>query len=201
MLMDGFVTFEGIDGSGKSTVSSIVYRRLEAEGYDVVLTVEPTDSWMGRKVKECIERDMDPFVTTFAFIVDRVLHGREIVRWVEGGKIVLCDRYAESTYAYQGVQLGDVLDNPMGWLKDLLRSLFPEPMLTFLFVVDPKVALDRIRGRGKLISFEKEEFLRRVQDNYLKVCKGERFVIVDAGEDVEKVADVCYGKIVEKIRG
>src|SRR4030042_4873637 len=99
--MKRFVTFEGIDGSGKSTVSKLVYKQLKSKGLDVVLTVEPTDTWIGKQVKKCIASNSDPFVTAFIFIADRIEHGKQIKKWLNEGKIVLCDRYAESTYAYQ----------------------------------------------------------------------------------------------------
>ena len=66
--MKRFVTFEGIDGSGKSTVTKRVFNQLKSKGYDVVLTFEPTDTWIGKSVQKCIETKTNPFVTAFAFI-------------------------------------------------------------------------------------------------------------------------------------
>ena len=117
--MKHFVTFEGIDGCGKSTVSKLVFKKLKSQGYDVVLTFEPRDTWVGKCVQKCISTNTDPFVTAFAFIADRIEHCKKIRKWLDNGKTVLCDRYAESTYAYQGAQMQDLIDDPIKWLKEL----------------------------------------------------------------------------------
>ena len=131
--MKKFVTFEGIDGSGKSTVSKLVYEKLKNDGYDVILTYEPTDSFIGKMVKKCIETDSDPFVTAFTFIADRIDHCKKIQKWLDDDKIVLCDRYAESTYAYQGAQLQNLMEDPIKWLKDLSKNRIIIPDRTFVF--------------------------------------------------------------------
>jgi dTMP kinase len=192
--MKRFVTFEGIDGCGKSTISKKVYERLKGEGVDVVLTFEPTDSYIGRFVQRCIKEQGDPFVTAFTFIADRIQHSKLIGEWLDDGKVVLCDRYAESTYAYQGAQLEDYLENPIRWLQDLSKNILV-PDRTFLFVLDPKVSLMRIEGRNDLIPFERVSFLKKVQEYYLKVCKGRRFLRVDATMEIEEIVDLCLRDI------
>ena len=109
--MKKFISFEGIDGCGKSTILQLVYKKLKSNGYDVISTFEPTNSWIGKFVQKCIETEEDPFLTAFTFIADRIEHCKKIRKWLDEGKIVLCDRYAESTYAYQGVQLDSLLKN------------------------------------------------------------------------------------------
>jgi len=193
--MKRFVTFEGIDGSGKSTVSKLVYKKLKSNEIDVVLTYEPTDSWIGKIVQKCIETNSDPFVTTFTFIADRVEHCKEIQKWLDEGKIVLCDRYAESTYAYQAAQIQDAIDNPIKWLKDLSKDKIIIPDKTYFFKINPKDSLDRIKNRNNLIPFEKIDFLEKVHKNYLKLCKGERFLTVDATKSIDELVDVCYKDI------
>lgn len=195
--MKNFYSFEGIDGSGKSTISKIVYKKLKKKGLDVVLTREPTDSWIGKKVQEYIESGEDPYLTTITFIADRIEHGKQIKQWVDEGKIVLCDRYAESTYAYQAVQLEKDIDDPVFWLKDLSKNRFPLPEKTFLFVIKPKDSLARIQHRDNLIPFEKIEFLNKVHENYLKICKGPRFYKVDANKSKEELVDLCLDKIIK----
>ena len=167
--MKQFFTFEGIDGSGKSTISKLVYKQLKSKGYDVVLTYEPTDTWIGKRVQQCIETNSDPFITAFTFIADRIEHGKQIRKWLDGGKIVLCDRYSESTYAYQGAQLQGTMKNPIKWLKELSDDRVPTPDRTFVFVIDPKESLSRIQKRSKLIPFERLSFLEKVHKNYLKL--------------------------------
>jgi len=189
--MKQFFTFEGIDGSGKSTISKLVYKQLKSKGYDVVLTYEPTDTWIGKRVQRCIETNSDPFITAFTFIADRIEHGKQIRKWLDGGKIVLCDRYAESTYAYQGAQLQDTMENPIKWLKELSDGRVPTPDGTFVFVIDPKKSLDRIQKRSKLIPFERLSFLEKVHKNYLKISVGKRFRKLDATKTIEELVDIC----------
>lgn len=194
--MKHFVTFEGIDGSGKSTVSKIVYEKLKSQGYDVVSTYEPTDTYLGKIVKKCIETNSDPFVTAFAFIADRIDHCKKIQRWLDEGKIVLCDRYAESTYAYQGAQMQDLVKNPMKWLQELSKNRIITPDRTFMFVIDPKESVGRIKNRTKLIPFEKVRFLRKVNNNYLKLAVGKRFKKIDAKKSIDEIAETCYKDII-----
>ena len=189
--MKHFVTFEGIDGSGKSTISKLVYKKLKSEGYDVVLTFEPTDTWIGKCVQKCIETNTDPSVTALAFIADRFDHCKKIKKWLEKGKIVLCDRYAESTYAYQGAQMQDLIDNPIKWLKELSKNHVVIPDRTFIFVIDPKISLARIKNRENLIPFEKISFLENVHKNYLKLSVGKHFMKVDATKTIQELVDIC----------
>jgi len=189
--MKQFVTFEGIDGSGKSTISKLVYKQLKSKGYDVVLTYEPTDTWIGKRVQQCIETNSDPFITAFTFIADRIEHGKQIRKWLGGDKIVLCDRYAESTYAYQGAQLQDMIKNPIKWLKELSGGRIPIPDRTFVFVIDPKESLARIQKRSKLIPFERVSFLEKVHKNYLKLAVGKRFMKVDATKTIDELVRIC----------
>ena len=190
--MKRFVTFEGIDGSGKSTIVKLVCKRLKSEGYDVISTYEPTDSWMGKQVQHCIETNSDPFVTAFTFIVDRIEHCKQIKKWLDEDKIVLCDRYAESTYAYQGVQLKDTIDNPIKWLKELSKDIILVPDRTFVFIIDPEKSLGRIQHRDKLIPFERASFLEKVHQNYLDLSVGEQFLKIDASKEIEELVDICY---------
>lgn len=193
--MKHFVTFEGIDGSGKSTISKLVYKKLKSEGYAVVLTFEPTDTWIGRQVQKCIETNADPFVTAFTFVADRILHSKQIQQWLNEDRIVLCDRYAESTYAYQGTQLADEVEDPIHWLKELSKGRILVPDRTFVFIIKPKEALSRIQNRSNLIPFERLSFLEKVHKNYLKLAVGKRFMRVDATKQIDELVDICYKDI------
>ena len=195
--MKQFVTFEGIDGSGKSTISKLVYKKLKSLGYNVVLTYEPTDSWIGKLVQKCIKTNTDPFVTAFTFIADRIEHCKKIKKWLEKGKIVICDRYAESTYAYQGAQMQDLIDSPIKWLKDLSNDRILLPDRTFVFVINPKEAITRIQNRNNLIPFEKKNFLEKVHKNYLLLAKGKRFLKVDATKTIDELVNICIIDILE----
>ena len=195
--MKQFVTFEGIDGSGKTTVIRCVEAKLRDRGYSVVLTKEPTDTWVGKCVQQCIATDTDPVVTAFTFISDRIIHGKKILSWLDNKSIVLCDRYAESTYAYQGTQLEGSMNDPIHWLQDLSKNRFPLPDHIFLFNIDPEQAMKRIEDRDGLIPFEKVSFLKKVAKNYLKLAKGNHFTILDATQSIEKLTQECLDVILD----
>lgn len=197
--MKHFVTFEGIDGSGKSTISKLVYKKLKSDGYDIVLTFEPTDSWIGKQVQKCIKTNTDPFVTAFTFIADRIEHGKQIQKWLDENKIVLCDRYSESTYAYQGAQMQDLIDNPIKWLKELSKDRIPIPDRTFIFLIPPQQAVARIQHRDNLIPFEKTVFLEKVHKNYITLAKGKRFKKIDASKTIKELEKICYSDIISLI--
>lgn len=196
--MKQFFTFEGIDGSGKSTIAKLVCKKLKQNGYDSVFTFEPTGSYFGKHVQKCIEGDADPFVTTFAFIADRVDHCKQIQKWLDEGKIVICDRYSDSTYAYQAVQLEKIVKDPMKWLNTLSENIIIKPDEKFLFLIEPKESLARIQDRENLISFEKQDFLEKVSNNYKLLAKQEDFIILDATQTIDELVDICYKKILEK---
>ena len=194
--MKRFVTFEGIDGSGKTTIINKLYDELNDKNYSVIVTREPTDSWVGKCVQECIATHTDPIVTSFTFISDRIIHGKEILNWLKKYDIVLCDRYAESTYAYQGAQLQDSIDDPIKWLMELSKNRFPIPDITFLFEIQPKIAMKRIQDRAELIPFEKVAFLEKVAKNYQRLIDDKRFTCIDATESIENITKHCLDVII-----
>ncbi|RLF57346.1 MAG: dTMP kinase [Thermoplasmata archaeon] len=193
--MKRFVTFEGIDGSGKTTIIDRIFDELINKDYSVFVTCEPTDSWVGKCVQECIATNTDPVVTSFTFISDRILHGKEILSWLNEYDFVLCDRYAESTYAYQGAQLQDSIDDPIKWLMELSKNRFPIPDITFLFEIQPKLAMKRIQDRDELIPFEKVAFLKKVAKNYQRLIDDSRFTIIDATQSIEDITKRCLDVI------
>jgi len=196
--MSLFVTFEGIDGSGKSTVSRRVHQELQHRGVKTILTIEPTKTQIGEFVNTCIRTNADPALTAFAFIADRIQHCAQIREWLADGAIVLCDRYAESTYAYQGAQLQGTMRSPIRWLQDLSKDRILIPERTFLFVIPPAAALARIQQRPELIPFERQAFLERVHRNYLRLCTGPRFTRLDATQPVETLVATCVKAILEE---
>jgi dTMP kinase len=193
--MKQFITFEGIDGSGKSTISKLVFDKLKSEAYNVILTYEPTDTEIGKYVQKCIKTKNDPFITAFTFIADRILHCKQIKKWLDDGKIVICDRYADSTYSYQGAQLSNQIKNPIKWLQELSENHILTPDRTFSFITSPNKALTRIQKRNELIPFERVSFLEKVHSNYLKISNDKRFLKLDATKKIDELVDICYKDI------
>lgn len=187
-----FITIEGIDGSGKSTVAKAVYQYLKRKGYKVKLTTEPTNTMIGQAVKEAITKKSNPFEEVLFFMVDRVQHTQKIRNWLEKGISVISDRYCDSTYAYQGATLENHLKNikkdSVEWLKEIGESFTLVPDMTFLLIVEPKTAIQRLANRRKVTKFERLAFLKQVQNNYMQLAKQEkRFIIIDANKPLETV--------------
>lgn len=195
MNVKKFITFEGIDGSGKTTILKLVYKKLKSEGFDVISTFEPTNSYIGKYVQKCIENNYDPYLTSFAFIADRIDHSKKINKWLNENKIVLCDRYSDSTLAYQSVQLEKLIKNPIKWLKEISDRNIMIPDRTFLFLIDPELSIQRIKNREKIISFEKVSFLKKVDKYYNKLANSDRYIKIDATKSIEELVRFCYRDI------
>jgi len=191
-----FFTFEGIDGSGKTTISKMVYEELRKK-WDVVLTKEPTDSWLGKSVEKAIEEKKDAITISLLFMADRNEHLKDIHKWIEEGKVVLCDRYMDSTFAYQSAHLDDVMDNPLRWLKGVHAPFLIKPDKTFLFIIEPSKAISRIKRKKTF--FENESFLEKVQEYYLVLSKEKRFVKLDATKSKEELKEKCIKRIKEEM--
>jgi len=183
--MEGlFVTVEGIDGCGKSTFVKGLAKALKSEGVGVAVTAEPTATWLGEAVRRSWNEGVSPYAEACLFMADRVEHCKEIAGLLEKESVVLCDRYNDSTLAYQGAALGRECEDGVGGAIDWLRRATPPdvlvPDLTFLLKLEPRLAMDRISGRNGLTKFEKLAFLREVDGAYGILARERRFVILDA---------------------
>ncbi len=183
-----FVTFEGIDGSGKTTIVHRIEPELRKRGYRVVLTSEPTRTWLGDAVRKSYEDDVGPLAETFLFLADRAAHTDRIREWLRTGAVVVSDRYADSTYAYQGARLEGIVKDPIRWLQRVSAPAILTPDLTILLEIPPRLGLRRIADRKRKIRFEKEGFLTRVAKNYDKLGRSPRFVRVDGSRTATEVA-------------
>jgi len=194
-----FVTFEGIDGTGKSSVCKKVHETLMDEGFRVKMTREPSDSWLGRLVNESFDKDISPYSEALLFCADRAQHTREIHRWIGEGYHIMCDRYVDSTVAYQGAVLEPHYQGSdlLAWLKALNEPYIITPDLTVLLKADPEICLERVGTRAGMSKFERLGTLKAVQENYLIISKGDdRFVVLDA----ERPLDDVTAKVLDIIR-
>ncbi len=198
-MLTGFVTFEGIDGSGKTTVSRLVAEKLRARGHSVFLTSEPTQSWLGDAVRRAVEDDVDVLAEAFLFLADRAVHAKEIRDRLAKGEIVVCDRYADSTYAYQGARLEGLIRDPMRFLQKTSAEWILPPDLTMFLRVPPELGIKRIQGRTSKVRFEDLALLRKVAANYDRLARARRFVVLDGTRSAEVVAEDATATIERRL--
>ncbi|MGC9371465.1 MAG: dTMP kinase [Paracoccaceae bacterium] len=190
-----FITFEGIDGSGKSTQARLLAEHLRAEGRDVVLTREPGGSPGAEEIRRLVlEGDPERWsaeTEILLFTAARRDHlEKTIAPALEAGQVVICDRFADSTRIYQGITRGDL----RGLVDDLHAMMIGrEPDLTFVIDMDPALGLSRAKGRnGTEERFEDfgEGMQAQMRAAFLALA-GEfpgRCVVVDGTRGIEAVA-------------
>ncbi len=187
-----FVTVEGVDGAGKSTVVDA----LAEEQPDATFTREPTDSWLGDAVGRALDDEgSNPLVDLFLFTADHADHVENVVqRAVDAGDLLVCDRYVDSRIAYQGVTLEDVVPDPLEYVREIHEPWTVYPDITLLLDLAPEEAIERLSTDVK---YENESHLRRVRDNYLSMAEDEpeRFEVVDASRPLEEVVADCVDLI------
>lgn len=189
-----FITFEGIDGAGKSTQIDVIEATLKARGLEVIRTREPGGTPLGEVIrKELLSVSMDPATETLLFFASRAEHIAQVIRpALERGAWVLSDRFTDATYAYQVGGRGF----PAEKVEELERWTHGDlqPDRTVLFDIEPEVAAKRVAQARNLDRFEKEnlDFFTRVRNAYLTRAKQspERFLIVNSMQDKETVRDI-----------
>ena len=189
-----FITFEGTDGSGKSTQMKMLATYLASRGMDVLTTREPGGTPLGNRLREALlqtEEHVDPLAELLLYAADRAQHVRTVLRpAIEQGRIVLSDRYADATTAYQGAGRGfppEMIETVINLATDGLK-----PQLTLLFDLPVEDSLVRTRRRGNgdqdRLDAEDLEFHTRVRNAYLKIAATEprRVKIVSASGSINE---------------
>jgi len=197
-LAPPFITFEGIDGCGKSTQLRLLASELRLRGREVVTTREPGGTPLGARVRELLldaREQVDPLAELLLYAADRAQHVRQLVRpALDSGRVVLCDRYADATVAYQGAGRGfpaSLIDEVVALATDGLR---PDLTLVFDLPVEEsrQRAAQRARRGGEIqdrIDAEEIAFHHRVREAYLRIAAAEphRVRVIDASASVEEV--------------
>jgi len=197
-----WITFEGIEGSGKSTQLERLARWRRGAGDEILVTREPGGTALGRSLRRLLlqveDTPLDPRAELLLYVADRAQHLTQVVLpALDAGATVFCDRFVDATLAYQGYGRGLDLD----WIRDLHRAppLDRRPLRTLLFDLDAAEGLARARRRDDergvsrtegRFEAERLEFHRRVRAGYLELAAAEpeRIRLVDASGDVELVS-------------
>jgi dTMP kinase len=195
-LRSAFITFEGVDGSGKSTQLRMLASELRLRGREVVATREPGGTPLGARVRELLldaQEQVDPLAELLLYAADRAQHVRALVRpALAAGHVVLSDRYADATVAYQGAGRGftpelisEVVEIATGGLKPDLTIVFD------LHVDEGRRRATRRAHKGQphdRLDLEDEDFHGRVREGYLRIAAAEpeRVIVLDANGPVEE---------------
>jgi len=203
-----FVTIEGPEGSGKSSVTKRVTEMLEKEGYEVVLTREPGGTPISEEIRNVIldkaNTKMDGMTEALLYAASRRQHLVEKI-WPlsKAGKIVISDRFVDSSLAYQGGARGLGIDKILALNTYATDGYFPD--LTLLFDIEPELGLARIAANSNRevnrLDLEKLDFHKKVRTTFLELAKRfpKRYVVIDASQSFEKVIQDAYHAIKDRL--
>ncbi|MFI3252020.1 MAG: dTMP kinase [bacterium] len=204
--MKNFITFEGGEGSGKSTAILEIQDRLKKLGFEVVVTREPGGIKISEDIRNII---LDIENTELTYETEALLYAasrtqhlhQKVLPALEKGMIVLCDRYLDSSLAYQGCGRGLGFDDVLDINKYALKYM---PEKTFFVDVKPNIALKRIENREKQdrLDLEEVEFHNRVYNGYLEVANkySDRVEVIDGTLPLDEMIDVLYNKILKIVK-
>lgn len=204
-----FITFEGPEGSGKSSVLDKICHQLERDGFNVVKTREPGGTPISEQIRNIIldksNTNLEPRTEALLYAASRRQHLVEKI-WpaLKEGKIVLCDRYLDSSLAYQGNARGLGYENILSINNFATENTFPD--LTILFDIQPELGLERISKNSNRevnrLDLEKLDFHKKVREGFLELAKKypERFYIVDASQPFLDVCLEVYDLIKYKLK-
>ena len=204
-----FITFEGPDGSGKTTQISLLADFLREQGYPVRTTREPGGTSIGDQIRDCLHdvRNIGMTAATeiLLYSASRAQLVREVIRpALEAGAIVICDRFADSTMAYQGYGRGLSLDD-LAYITGFATGDL-QPDLTFLLDLDVEAGIGRRTSGGdemNRMDLQKSSFHRRVRDGYLEMVASQpqRWVVVDADRAVDDVQAAIRDEVRKRVFG
>lgn len=189
-----FLTLEGAEGVGKSTNIEFITQYLDQKGIEYVLTREPGGTQLAEKIRDLLlavhEESMSELTELLLVFAARAQHLDKIIEpALATGKWVVCDRFTDATFAYQGAGRGLSVET-ISQLQSMVQGAL-RPDLTIILDLDPEIGMERAIKRGELDRFELEQqsFFRNVRQGYLEIAKAEpdRCTVIDASKPLEHV--------------
>ncbi|KYD32378.1 MULTISPECIES: dTMP kinase [Anoxybacillaceae] len=205
-----FFSFEGPDGAGKTTMITKLESFLREKGFDVLSTREPGGVRIAEEIRSIIlnpkHTEMDGRTEALLYAAARRQHLLEkIIPAIKAGKIVLCDRFVDSSLAYQGFARGLGIDEILQINQFAIDGFFPS--LTIYFDIDPKIGLERIQKNKQReinrLDMESLSFHYKVREGYLKIAErfSDRIIVIDASKPVDEVFAMTIAAVMDQIEG
>ena len=201
------ITFEGGEGSGKTTQSQILYNTLKEKGFEVIKTREPGGTKFAETIREILVQGESNKINNISelllFAAARADHVQKVIKeCLKDNKIVICDRFTDSTLAYQGY--AGNLD--LGLVKEVNRISIGEisPDLTFIFDIDPTLGIERALGENnKETRFEEKDIMyhKKIRDGYMDIARDnpDRCVVINGTIDIEQISKKILELTLDKI--
>lgn len=202
-----FITMEGIEGVGKSTNIATITEYLDERGVEYIVTREPGGTALAEKIRSLLlEVDAEPVTELSELLLMFAARSQHIETLIkpalESGKWVICDRFTDATFAYQGGGRGLARDK-IGQLQTMVQDEL-KPDLTIILDLDPQTGMQRAKKRGSLDRFEREEleFFDRVRQTYLDIAEAEpeRCVVIDASLPLELVKSSLLQVLIQRLK-
>lgn len=189
-----FITFEGVEGAGKTTNINYIAQKIKQSGQSFVLTREPGGTTLGEEIRSLLISkelpEMHPDTELLLMFAARAEHLQKVILpALSEGKWVLCDRFTDASYAYQGAGRG-IDTKKIALLENMVQGTL-RPDITFLFDLDAEIGLTRAKSRGETDRFEQQhiDFFNRVRAQYLSMAESnaERYLIINAQHELKVV--------------
>ena len=197
-----FITFEGGEGSGKSTQIKLLYKYLELNNYQVTLTREPGGTTIGEQLRTILVQGsvdkINSITEALIFLAARSDNWEKVIKpALDNNNIVICDRFQDSTIVYQGICNNISIDLLNNIYKQITNNIFPNR--TYLIDIDPLVGLQRsLNHNNKEIRFEKKsiEYHKKIRDAYLKIARSNnRYLIIDGNLPIQTIHNIIVQDI------